>query len=147
MRKQLNRTEKEEFAAAVKNWHETTKKDNVETTEGLYYVNGAKNFAKADETMIPTLNFLITKQVLPAMVVDMGAVRFVTSGADVMRPGIRTIPAGLQAGDIVCIVDEKHGKPLAVGKMLLDSTAAQGTTTGKIVRNLHWVGDKIWSAQ
>src|SRR3989475_12210961 len=49
-----------------------------------------------------------------AVTVDMGAVRFIYNGADVMAPGIVDADPGIRAGDIVWVRDEKNGRPLAV---------------------------------
>jgi PUA domain protein len=40
------------------------------------------------------------------------------SGADVMSPGIVEADPQIKEGDTVIIVDEKHHKPLAMGKPL-----------------------------
>ena len=37
-----------------------------------------------------------------------------------------------------------HNKPLAVGMMLLSGEDALKTTSGKTIKNLHWIGDVIW---
>ncbi len=42
------------------------------------------------------------------------------------------------------VVDEKHGKALAVGASLFDSDKLSATKKGKVVVNLHYVGDLIW---
>jgi predicted ribosome-associated RNA-binding protein Tma20 len=42
-------------------------------------------------------------------------------------------------------VDEKHGKPIAIGEILYDKDAAKKVTHGVVVRNVHFVGDKIWN--
>lgn len=81
---------------------------------------------------------------LPEVVVDMGAVPHVTNGADVMLPGIRTVNGSVRAGSLVVVVDEKHGKPIAVGESLLDAEAIKAGGKGKAVRNLHWIGDDYW---
>ncbi len=47
--------------------------------------------------------------------VDMGAVKFVYNGADVMAPGIVDADSKIKEGDIVWVRDEKNLQPLAVG--------------------------------
>ena len=49
------------------------------------------------------------------VVVDMGAIKFVTNGADVMVPGIVDADKNIDKNDQVWICDEKHHKPLAIG--------------------------------
>lgn len=76
--------------------------------------------------------------------VDMGAVRFVTNGADIMGPGIVDADAGIQTGDWVWVREERHGKPLAAGVALTDGATLKSKAKGKQVRNLNYVGDRFW---
>jgi PUA-domain protein len=76
--------------------------------------------------------------------VDMGAVRFVTNGADVMSPGIRAADPSVRPGDAVWVRDETHGRPLAVGVALLAGPELVAATQGKGVANKHTVGDALW---
>jgi PUA domain protein len=43
------------------------------------------------------------------------------------------------------VVDEKHGKPLALGEILYDTAEARNVKQGVVVKNVHYVSDKIWS--
>ncbi len=76
--------------------------------------------------------------------VDMGAVRFVTNGADIMAPGITEADPDLQPGDACWIRDEKNGQPLAVGQCMIPGADMGPATGGKAVRNIHTIGDKLW---
>lgn len=76
------------------------------------------------------------------VVVDSGAVRFIANGADVMNPGIVFADQDISMGDLVVIVEERHKKPLAVGRALLSGAEMHGE--GKAVKSLHHVGDQIW---
>lgn len=76
--------------------------------------------------------------------VDMGAVPYVTNGADVMGPGIADADSSLRADDLVWIREIRHGKPLAVGVALVDAVALRSKAKGKQVRTLFYVGDKVW---
>jgi predicted ribosome-associated RNA-binding protein Tma20 len=42
-------------------------------------------------------------------------------------------------------VDQKHGKPLALGESLRESEEAKASKQGPVVKNLHFVSDKIWN--
>jgi predicted ribosome-associated RNA-binding protein Tma20 len=42
-------------------------------------------------------------------------------------------------------VDEKHGKSLALGESLYDSETARSIKQGAVVKNFHFVSDKIWN--
>lgn len=81
-----------------------------------------------------------------AVTVDMGAVRFVTNGADVMAPGIVEADPNLKEGEWCWIRDERNKKPLAVGKALVPGQAmVRGK--GKAVRSIHHLGDKLWGLE
>jgi PUA domain protein len=75
----------------------------------------------------------------------MGAVPYVCNGADIMAPGIVRVEGEFSKGDIVLVVDEKHGKPLALGEILYDAAEARNIKQGVIVKNVHYVSDKIWN--
>jgi PUA domain protein len=75
--------------------------------------------------------------------VDQGAVSFVSDGADVMRPGIVEADDEIEAGDLVIIVEETHGKALAVGRARVDADEMVGDS-GKVVDSIHHVGDELF---
>jgi PUA domain protein len=75
----------------------------------------------------------------------MGAIPYVCKGADVMAPGIVRIEGEFSKGDLVLVVDEKHGKSLALGESLRDSQSARNLKQGPVVKNEHYVSDKIWN--
>jgi PUA domain protein len=77
----------------------------------------------------------------------MGAVPFVCKGADVMAPGIKDIPTAFPEGALVVIRDVNHKKALSVGKALRGSAEIMESKKGKVIQNLHYVGDKIWNAK
>ena len=76
--------------------------------------------------------------------VDMGAVRFVHNGADVMAPGITEADTALQVGDWCWIRDEKNGQPLGVGTCLQSGQEMASGSSGKSIQSVHHLGDKIW---
>lgn len=76
------------------------------------------------------------------VVVDSGAVRFIVNGADVMNPGIVSADPEIAPGDLVIIVEERHKKPLAIGRALIPGTEMKGE--GKAIKSLHHVGDQVW---
>ncbi len=77
--------------------------------------------------------------------VDMGAVKFVYNGADVMAPGIVDADEDIYKGDLVWVRDEKNLKPLAVGEALMTGKEMTISNKGKAVRSVHHVGDEIWN--
>jgi len=100
------------------------------------------------------------------VVVDAGAVRFVVNGADIMKPGIVSADTEIAIGDLVIVVEERHKKPLAIGRALVPGAEMKGggkggkgevgsevnsegksesKSDGKAVKSLHHVGDTIWN--
>jgi len=114
--------------------------------EELILVNGRPTILKKDEKLIPTLKFEGAIQKLARVVVDMGAVPHICNGADIMVKGIRSIDREFSKGTLVVIVDETHGKPLAIGEALEDSSSIRAMEKGKVILNLHFVGDDAWDA-
>jgi len=111
----------------------------------IYLINDKPLLAKAGDNIFPTLVFSEFLLSSPKVFIDMGAVPYVCNGANVMAPGIVRIEGEFRKGDFVLVVDEKHGKPLAVGETVYDVDAAKKVTHGIIVKNIHFVGDKIWN--
>ena len=124
-------------------------KANIEAVEAdfgkLILVNCKPLFFIVDENVLPTLFFKEISAHAPKVVVDMGAIPYVCNGADVMAPGIVHIEGEFSKGDIVIVVDEKHGKPIAIGEILYDAENAKTVKNGAVVKNVHFVSDKIWN--
>lgn len=99
-------------------------------------------FAFRNNSLFPTLTFH-RLDVLPKVMVDMGAVPHICNGADVMAPGIVELDK-FSEGDITVVIDERNRKPIALGLALKDSEEIVGAKRGKAVKNLHYVGDKLW---
>jgi len=110
----------------------------------VFLVNGRPSFIEAEGKFYPTLIFDELLTAMPKLVVDMGAIPHICKGADVMAPGIREFHGDFCKGDLVVVIDEKHGKAVAVGEALLDSEEAKKTNQGPIAENIHFVGDKAW---
>jgi PUA domain protein len=76
--------------------------------------------------------------------VDAGAVSFVSDGANVMRPGIVEADSSIEAGDLVAVAEETHGKVLAIGRADVVGSEMVGDA-GKVVESLHHVGDELYA--
>ena len=121
---------------------------NVEIVEAdesqIILINGKPLLFNVGDAVFPTLFFKEFLESIPKIVVDMGAVPYVCKGADVMAPGVVKVEGEFHKGDIIVIVDQKYGKPLALGESLQDSETTRSTKKGAVVKNLHYVSDKIW---
>ena len=107
-------------------------------------VNGEPILFMLGERLFPTLRGALKfKPKRKRVIVDMGAVKFVSNGADIMCPGIIEADIEIQKGDLVVVSDEVHGKPIAIG-MALISGEQMMDNKGKAIKSVHHVGDKIW---
>jgi PUA-domain protein len=111
----------------------------------IFLINAKPLLVKSGEKIYPTLKFDEYFQSAPKVVVDMGAVPYVCKGANVMAPGIRRFEGSFDKNSVVFVVDEKHGKPIAVGEILYDLEDVKSVRQGTVVKNVHYVGDKTWN--
>jgi PUA domain protein len=111
----------------------------------IYLIKGKPILAKSGENVFPTLVFTDFLASSPKVFIDMGAVPHVCNGANVMAPGIIRFEGEFKEGDYVLVADGKHGKPIAIGEIIYNSDAAKNVKHGVMVRNVHFVGDKIWN--
>ena len=117
----------------------------AETDEGIdiVFVNDRPLIMVMEEQIFLTVLGAIELEPKKKLVfVDSGAVRFIVNGADVMNPGIVFADPEIAVGDLVIVAEERHKKPLAIGRALLPGTEMHGE--GKAVKSLHHVGDLIW---
>jgi len=125
-------------------------KSKVEILESEPYdiilIDGQPLIMMIDGTPFPTLKGALKLDVNKRyVVVDMGAVKFVAKGADIMSPGITEADPEVNKGDLVIIVDEKHKKPLATGRALISGPEMVENNQGKAVKTIHYIGDKVWN--
>jgi PUA-domain protein len=125
-----------------------SRKSRVETeivkSSEVIFVDGLPVAFKTEGQLVPVLTNTIALAKLPRITVDMGAVPHVVGGADIMAPGIRRVEGNFHEKDLVVIVDEKHGKFLSVGRSTLSSEVLASTKKGKVIVNIHYVGDPVW---
>ena len=98
---------------------------------------------KINDSYLPFLDQTEVLEKFPNVMVDMGAVKFMCKGANVMRPGIKKYTE-FSKGDVVCIVEESQHKFLAVGKAVTDSSELDDMKKGEVIKNLHYISDKCW---
>jgi PUA domain protein len=118
----------------------------LDQNQELYAVDGVLAFWLKEGKIIPLLSFLRNHDTpFKTVHVDLGAIKFVAKGADVMRPGITTIDSTIEKGDVVLIKDPNHNQVLAVGEALYDAPQMQAMDTGKVIKAIHSITDNIWA--
>jgi PUA-domain protein len=120
---------------------ETGKQENIE----FVYIDKKPCFFRREKRLFFTIiGLLHFKPSRSYVIVDMGAVKFVTNGADIMAPGIVAADETIAVDDAVCICDENHKKPLAVGIAMKTGLEMMQLQKGKAVKMIHYVGDELW---
>ena len=98
---------------------------------------------KVENDYLPFLSEIETLKRFPNVTVDMGAVKFMCNGANLMRPGIKNF-SEFEKDKLVCIVEESQQKFLAVGKSVVSSEELEKMDKGEVLKNLHYISDKFW---
>ena len=113
-------------------------------TDDVKIITGGKlKILKLGEDFIPFLSETQLLEKFPNAMVDMGAVKFVCNGANIMRPGITKFTE-FEKDQIICVIEESQNKFLAVGKALVSSSEMDSMSKGEVVKNLHYISDKYW---
>ena len=98
---------------------------------------------KIKNDYLPFLSETETLEKFPNVMVDMGAVKFMCKGANVMRPGIKKFTE-FEKDNLVCVIEESQHKFLAVGKAMVSSSELKNMEKGEVIKNLHYISDKFW---
>lgn len=106
--------------------------------------NQVHGIIQDDQPFLSVRGLLVYRPDVRFVTVDMGAVRFVHNGADIMAPGIVDADPALHVGDWCWVRDEKNGQPLAVGRCLMEGAEMGPADAGKAVASVHFLGDKLW---
>jgi len=104
--------------------------------------NGMK-ILKVEDDYLPFLSETETLQKFPSVTVDVGAIKFMCKGANLMRPGILKF-SDFEKDKLVCIAEESHGKFIAIGKSVVSSTDLEGMEKGEVIKNIHYISDRFW---
>ena len=146
MIKRLSNKDVKEISSQLK---EVDKKDIVDLIDDKFLrINNEIRYFDFEKKWVPTLKYIYSKPSsieMKKVVVDMGAIKFVTNGADIMRPGVRKFDEGIEKGEIIQILEETHNKTIALGKALGKSEEMRKQEKGKIIENIHYIGDSIWN--
>lgn len=119
--------------------HEVDGKGVIITADGITAV-------KIGDDILPFLDDIPILEKFPYVTVDMGAIKFVCKGANVMRPGITKF-SDFENGEIVCVIEESQKKFLAVGKAKMSSKELNETSNGEVIKNMHYVSDNFWESK
>ncbi|MEM1575614.1 MAG: PUA domain-containing protein [Nitrososphaerota archaeon] len=129
----------------------------IESKINIYIINYEKiNFYYFQEKALlflhnskffPALSLKFNSEIfsrLPSVFIDKGAIPHICNGADIMRPGIVKFNGNFSIGDIVLIKDIEYSKILAIGEALKESYLCIEEKKGRIIKNIHYIGDNIW---
>jgi PUA domain protein len=126
-------------------WQEKRVETADEEGFRIYLVDGVPMAFLHEGSAMPTVKGLLEFGATQRFVtVDEGAVPFLLRGADVMAPGVVDADAAVVAGDVVFVREEKHRRPLAVGRALMGGPEMVAAEKGKAVRTVHHLRDKLW---
>ena len=103
------------------------------------------SLVRVGDDYLPFLANHTLLQKFPSVTVDMGAVRFMCNGANIMRPGIREY-SEFQEDEIVCVAEESQHKYLAVGISEVASNQIESMEKGQVIKNIHHISDRLWEA-
>ena len=114
----------------------------------LILVDGRPLLFEMEGQLFPTVRGALEMDLNKRIVtVDKGAISFVSNGADIMAPGIVEADSEIKEGDLVIIVEEAHRKPLAIGKALMNGPQMVEADSGKAIKSITHVGDKLWNME
>lgn len=143
----MRKREAKDFLEKISDRYGEVQTDKVEFAEyeekKIYLIDDELELIEDENGLYPFLGGSLVDR-LPYVTVDMGAVRFVCNGADVMAPGIIDLDV-FSKGETVIIRDISYKKALAVGIALESSENIESSKKGKVISNLHYIGDKLWN--
>ena len=114
----------------------------------LILVDGKPLLFEIEGQLFPTVRGALEMELNKRIVtVDKGAIRFVSNGADVMAPGIVNADSEIKEDDLVIVVEHAHRKPLAIGKALMKGPQMVEADSGKAIKSITHVGDKLWNME
>ncbi len=124
------------------------KLEDVKTDEQEFiFVEGEPLLFRIEGKIFPTVKGALKLNPLKRrVVVDPGAVKYIINGADIMGPGIVESDPLIKEGDLVIVVEQAHGKALAIGRALMPGGEMAGKK-GKAIKSIHYVGDELWKLE
>jgi len=129
---------------------ELPKQKNIKTHEvdekGVIITGDGITAVKIGDDILPFLDDIPILEKFPYVTVDMGAIKFVCKGANIMRPGITKF-SDFESGEIVCVIEESQKKFLAVGKAKMSSKELNEISNGEVIKNMHYISDNFWESK
>ncbi len=122
-------------------------KEETNDQSYLYNQNHEIQFFKYEGKYLPTIKFIRENPSidLPIVKVDLGAVKHILNGADIFGQGITSINRNFEVNEIVLIANPQDAI-LCIGKSLTSSSETLNVK-GKVIINLHYLGDLLWSGK
>jgi malignant T-cell-amplified sequence len=117
----------------------------IENNKSIIVIDSIIGISNNNELILPFLRKIEVLEKFSSITVDSGSIKFICNGAKILRPGIVKFDS-FSKNDIVVIKDEKFNKFISVGLALEDSNIAEKLEKGYVINNLHYVGDKFWTA-
>ncbi|MFX0015202.1 MAG: PUA domain-containing protein [Promethearchaeota archaeon] len=113
----------------------------------LFNRNYEVRFFKFENQYLPTIQLIREHPYIgfPVVKVDQGAVHHILNGADIFAQGIASIDREFNAGSII-MVSNPQNAIIALGKSL-NSSVELPTLKGRVILNVHYLGDSIWEGK
>lgn len=113
----------------------------------LFNRNYEVRFFLFENRYLPTIQFIRENPHIdfPIVKVDQGAVQHILNGADVFAQGITSMNHEFNVNSIV-MVSNPQDAVLALGKSLKSSKELL-SLKGKVIHNIHYLGDSIWEGK
>ncbi len=113
------------------------------TNDAQIIIGQGIKILKINDDYLPFLSETETLEKFPNVTVDMGAIKFMCKGANLMRPGIKKFTE-FDKDKLVCIIEESQHKFLAVGKSMVASSELEEMQKGEVIKNMHYISDNFW---
>ncbi len=109
----------------------------------LILINDMPCIIHIHDLYIPFIGALEKFRGYKKIYVDKDAVKYLANGANVMRPGIVSWEE-FKEDEIIVVYVEGYNTPILVGVAVVSSKKLEEKKKGKVVLNLHHIGDEFW---
>ena len=105
MKKSLRNKEIKELVRQIEENYSIkfSRKEKFELDDEIILINGHPFFFYYEKKLVPTLKLILENNFLKTITIDMGAVKFVVKGADIMRPGITKIDETIENNELIVV--------------------------------------------